>query len=73
MYIPCLRHFGDFTTSATLAAPHRLALFNFDDGFTAANWLRDVYQAVGKTEFLHLFAEQVNNDSLRDFVKSTRK
>lgn len=47
MYVPCLRRFGDFRAASALAAPNPLALFHVSDKFTAAPWVRDVYQSLG--------------------------
>ena len=73
MYAPCLRHFGDFKTSAVLAAPHPLALFNVDEKFTAAGWIRDVYQKLGVQDRFTTTAGPMSDDDVLAVALGVRK
>jgi len=68
MYVPCLRHFGDFKTAATLAAPRPLALYNVDDGFDAANWISKAYSACGAGKHFSVSSTAPSNDDLTTFA-----
>ena len=68
LFVPCLRHMGDFRTSLTLAAPHPVLLYNTGAKFTVADWLRDVYAGVDANTKLKLAPERLNEDAILDWL-----
>ena len=69
LYVPCLRHLGDFGTAATLGAPNPLAIYNADAKFTAAASLKHVYQALDRTADLTISTEPPTDGAIERVVK----
>ncbi len=68
LYVPCLRHMGDFKTAATLAAPHPISLFNVASNFDVAPWIEDVYTAIGDSDKLHISDAPITDDAIYSLI-----
>ena len=64
LFVPGLRRMGDFRTALTLAAPHPLLLHNVGPHFPAADWLSDVYAAVGSQAKMRAAPERLDTNAL---------
>lgn len=64
LFIPCLRHLGDFGTAATLAAPHPLLLHNTGAHFSAAAWIEDVYRSLNAADSLQIETAALDDTAL---------
>ncbi len=73
MYVPCLRHFGDFKTSAVLAAPNPISFFNSDDNFTAAAWTADVYRSLGASDAYSVSTGPMSAADVAAIAREARK
>ena len=56
LFVPQVRRAGDFRTAAALAAPGKLYIHNAHASFPAG-WFRQVYEAAGAPNALHVQAE----------------
>jgi hypothetical protein len=70
MFVPGLRRWGGFRTSAALAAPHPLLLHNIGSRFDAAPWIAAVYQAVAAQHSLSVDPDRRGDDALAAWLIS---
>lgn len=63
LYVPGLRRAGDLRTAGALTAPAPLLLFNTGQAFHA-DWIADVYRAVGAAAQLRVEAEGMPEEEL---------
>lgn len=69
LYVPCLRHAGDFRTAMALAAPFRLFVHNTQQRFDAS-WARAAYRAADCPDALKTSSTLATGADIRQWLES---